>query len=520
MTQSINKIIARNSIFNTGAFFVRFLVVFAITPYTINKLGTTLFGVWVLIAVITSYAQLSDFGVGRTVIKYVSELDGTRDFEGMNEVINTAMAIYIILGSIAGIILLLFSSFFVSVVFDIPPELYDVALFVYVGVVLIFVMNLIFSVVTSLLNGLQRMDVTSSVSSVSALCSAVGVFIVLELDYGLRGLVLKNGLVSLLTIVTNVWLAKKVLPSMRINPLRASRARFTAIFSFSANVQVGYIVRLLLDPLNKILLSHYLALNYVVFYEVAMRVINLTVAFLRRLVTPIFPAGSQLYAREGSAGVVALYLKSMRYLVVIAVPVFSMLMLVSHPFIRVWLGQGYNISSLSIQIFGIPWLISTLAVPSYLLIQSVGWPSLAMYAMIIYGAANLILGYTMIAAFGYYGLIAGNSIAVAMFGCVSILFFHWKMELPVVETLKTIVNRAMLVNGVVAVIVGVLIWYLGADSLGDLMIAVAVFFLAYVIGILRSGWINTDDMAIMVNILPAKVHGYIAKVITVKKECY
>ena len=67
----------------------------------LDKLGTTLFGIWTLIYVVTSYTQLADFGLGRSIIKFVAEYDAKKDEVGLAEIINTSLMIYIMLGSIA-----------------------------------------------------------------------------------------------------------------------------------------------------------------------------------------------------------------------------------------------------------------------------------------------------------------------------------------------------------------------------------------------------------------------------------
>jgi len=403
MKGSISRIVARNNIFNTADFFIQIIIAAIITPYTLHKLGITLFGVWAIIGVVTSYAYLGDLGMGRALIKFIAEYDGKRDYSGMNRILNTAMTIYFFSASTIGIVLVIFRNFFVVKLFRIPPELYNVAIFVYIFTVVIFFINITFGAIDSFLQGLQRLDITQGVSSVSSIINAVGVFVVLEAGFGLKGLILKNGVVSLITILANFYFARRLFPFIRINPFLFCKEKLRQIFSFSINVELSYFARLLLDPINKILLTNFLSLNYVALYEVAMRIINLVVKFIRSALASIFPVGTKLYASEGKGRMKEFYLRSLRYLTLIAAPLFSLLLLFAVPFIKIWLGEGFRVSSATLQILALPWFISVLSIPAFLLVQSIGFPRLSLYSVIIYGIANLILAYLFVYLFGYGG---------------------------------------------------------------------------------------------------------------------
>ena len=66
----------------------------------------------------------------------------------------------------------------------------------------------------ALLDGLQRMGVTNSLIVLSIVLEAVGTYAVLELNYGLRGLILKNGITAMGVGICSLVVAKKCLPSL------------------------------------------------------------------------------------------------------------------------------------------------------------------------------------------------------------------------------------------------------------------------------------------------------------------
>jgi len=66
------KVIA-NSIYNNVGYFSQLIVSLLLIPFIINKLGTQLFGIWILLEVLISFLSLLDFsGIGGAFVKYIS----------------------------------------------------------------------------------------------------------------------------------------------------------------------------------------------------------------------------------------------------------------------------------------------------------------------------------------------------------------------------------------------------------------------------------------------------------------
>ena len=207
--------IAKNSFAGVLRFLVVTAVLFLIVPYTLHKLGNERYGIWALVGVLTTYAQLSDFGIGTSLVKFVAEFWARRDVDRISEVVTTALVLYGLLGAVAGLVMILLRESLVAGVFHVPAELYDEAMFVVTGTIIIFISNLILSAFSSILMGLQRMEITNSVVVVATIVNALGVYVVLENGFGLRGLIINNGVVSLVAAIANFWMAKKLLPALK-----------------------------------------------------------------------------------------------------------------------------------------------------------------------------------------------------------------------------------------------------------------------------------------------------------------
>src|SRR5512147_3157103 len=96
---------ARNLLTGTAAKYVllavNIVVGVLLMPYTVGKLGKAEYGLWMLVASMTSYFQLLDLGYGNGLVRHVTEADSKGDVEGMNQVLSTFVVVYGLIGAIA-----------------------------------------------------------------------------------------------------------------------------------------------------------------------------------------------------------------------------------------------------------------------------------------------------------------------------------------------------------------------------------------------------------------------------------
>ena len=70
-------------------------------PFVINSLGDRMYGFWTLIGTFLGYYGLIDFGLSSAVNRYISEAVGAQDSKKCNNIFNTALVLFSILGVIA-----------------------------------------------------------------------------------------------------------------------------------------------------------------------------------------------------------------------------------------------------------------------------------------------------------------------------------------------------------------------------------------------------------------------------------
>ena len=70
-------------------------------PFTVAHLGRPRYGLWMLVASMTTYFQLLDIGYGNGVVRHLVEADARGDTHEMNRIASTFVCVYAGIGTLA-----------------------------------------------------------------------------------------------------------------------------------------------------------------------------------------------------------------------------------------------------------------------------------------------------------------------------------------------------------------------------------------------------------------------------------
>jgi O-antigen/teichoic acid export membrane protein len=260
-----------------------------------------------------------------------------------------------------------------------------------------------------------------------------------------------------------------------------------------------------IDPLNKTLISNFIGLHFVTYYEIASRVISQVISLFQALAASIYPAVSALQARRGPLAVAWLYLRSTRYLTLAALPVFTVVIIIARPFIRLWLGDGYEPSVLTLQILTAAWLVSMMATPAYFIAQGIGRPELSTASSVVTGLISLTVGFLTIGTVGYFGLVVSNALGLMLGSVLMFVLLHQVTVVSVREVLQAIMNRAWLLNLLLAGLAIGLLRQATLMSLSTVLALIGGYVAFYMIGIILGGCLDEEDHRLLRQVIPTKL---------------
>jgi len=402
---------AKNAVLNIIGFGITLPITILLTPYVLRILGKEKYGVWALAAVVTSYAQLSDIGMTTAIVKFIAEYCAKEEVDQISTVVSTTFFAFAIIGGLVTGSLLFLRQFIVVDILRVPLELQSDAIFVISGMVIIFYFNLLFSIFDSVLQGVQRMDITNGILVISRILRAIGMYLVLAAGMGLKGLILNSALMSGINIGMNVIAVRLLIHGFVLHIRSCSLQTFKRIVAYAVNILMARLIGLGEEPINKIILSRWGSLSYVAFYDIGYRIADIGRGFISKGLLPLLPASAELHGKGDYHQLKSLLFSLLKLIITFGVPYVFLIVSIAQPLIQAWLGNGYILSARALQVIMVVLLFQILVTPHYIILQGIGKPQVNTVNHLISAIVNIAGAIILIRYLRFYGVLASMIIS-------------------------------------------------------------------------------------------------------------
>src|SRR5579863_1820838 len=147
---------------------------FVMTPFILHKIGVAGYGTWAVFLAINSLTSMADLGLVGTLSKFVAEHHAHGDFAGLSRLLSSALGLFLILAFTAAIVMggishVLITALFRGTTTPLPELMVLLRLFL-----IVIVANVLILLLSSVVSGLQRLDITYIMSAANILLSALG----------------------------------------------------------------------------------------------------------------------------------------------------------------------------------------------------------------------------------------------------------------------------------------------------------------------------------------------------------
>ena len=412
-----SKKLVTNTFFNMLGRSWSFLLTLLLTPYILRHLNVGEFGVWVLLSVFTSSFNLLDLGLGSSFVKYISAYYTYEDYGRINEVLFSGLAFYGLFGGLlisAG--LAIESSLFGWFHITDAHEVFSLVL-ISCAIQNIAVMFL------SVFKGIQRMDRSNSIEIKMSIVNAVGTVVFLEGGLGIYGLAVNSVVCAVLaTLVT--WVnVRRTVPKIRLG-LHFNRQLLKEMFSYGAKIQVSRLGNLICFQVDKLIISRYLGIASVSFYEVGSRLTSFMRAVPLVMLSALIPATSELGARNDKEKIRQTYYLASKYVCMVTVAMVAFVILEARSLVNFWIGNGFESSVILIQILAIGYGVNVMGGAASQTGAGIGRPEFDMKSTVLLATLNPILSLLLVRQFGAAGAAAGTSIALVSAAVYLLVIFH------------------------------------------------------------------------------------------------
>lgn len=457
---SVRRTIARNTVFNALGRFWEGVLGIGLTIYIVHKIQFDGYGLWSLVAVFTGYAALTDFGVSSAFTKYIAEYAARGDDAEVSSVVSTGVAFYAVFGIIlvgvgwpaidlliAGVVWLLTT---------LHPEqkaLYESAQavgdirFLFRGALLIFAVTNCVAPFTSLQTGLQRMGITNALSFAVSLLKLSFTVLFLEMGYGVAGLLYTNAAVLAVFAIASLTIAYRIFPKLRVGLRHVHRSTLETLFGFGWRTQVAKLSNLINFQTDRavvgLVFSNFALVGlYRAGEELATKMRQIPAL----VVSALIPAVSDLDARDRHEDLARLYLLSTKYIAAVTIPIAAFTVAAAGMLMHAMFGgrEGLDMAAWILRIIGLGYAVNLLPGPGVSIALGKGRAELPMYAGIISMAGNILLTLVFVYLFGFYGVPAGTTLAMALSTAWFFLAMRHHVDLSLAKLFDTALQWPLL----------------------------------------------------------------------------
>lgn len=382
-------------------------------PFVIHSLGDRLYGFWILIGTFVGYYGLLDLGLSSAVVRYVSRTIGKNDTKDMNDIINTSIVIF----SIIGLIILAISSILAIFCFYFINDYAEIGLFrkiiliVGINVAIGFPIRAFVGILTSYL----RYDLLTYASIIKLILNNIFIYVLLSRGYGILALAITAFFANLLEYVAVLIFSKRIFPQLKISYIFYCKDQVKLLFNYSWKTFIAQLADILRFRVDSFVIAGFLNLNFVTYYAVGANLIDYFCNFIVNTVGIMSPVFSKYEGRGNYDLIRKRLLEVTKMSIIISVFIGASLMFYGKAFILRWMGSDFESSYYVIFILCIPYIIALMQNPGIGMLYGISRHNYFTVANFVEGLLNLILSLILVKYYGIYGVAMGTSIAMMIF---------------------------------------------------------------------------------------------------------
>ena len=443
-----------NAIMSVVQVVVTSCILFLLYRFLIRTIGVEKLGIWSVVLSTSSVARIANLGLSGSVVKFVAKYLARDEQKTTAVVIQTSI---ISVGIFCGLILLMvypFASWLLSLVIPSNNLGETISILPY-SLISLWIM-MIMGTLQSGFDGSQRIGLRSIIIMASTLLHLILSFVMVP-HYGLMGLAYARVIQTFMLVVGSWFILRRIIPMLPIIPYQWDKKIFYEMIGYGLNFQIISISTMLYEPVTKALLSRFGGLSMVGYYEMANRMIKQLRALIVSANKVLVPAIANLQERNPNF-VQKIYKDNYDLMLYIALPFFSIIIIVIPLISKIWLGHYEAVFVIFSFLLAMNSFINILSVPAYFSYLGIGelkWNTLGHVTIAI---ANLGLGFV----FGYF--YGGIAVVIAwilssIIGSVIIaVSYHFRYKIPLSELIPT-QNRKIVIACMFSIFVTFLLYH-------------------------------------------------------------
>ncbi|NTV67316.1 MAG: oligosaccharide flippase family protein, partial [Chlorobaculum sp.] len=225
-----------------------------LTPVILHYLSLSEFGLWSLCFIILSYAGMGGFGVNSTYIRFAARYLAEGKEAEISKLLSTGV-IYMFSFCVLFFLGLYFLMPFLMERFNVDPSQREVASTLILGTAVVFSIELVLGGFRFIVNGMHEFTREKTVTTIAGLIEIGAIVGFLALGAGVKGLLYAFAIRLVLETLGCWFIAKSLLPSLRVSLRLFSREHLRHFFGFGGKVQILGILGIFLTAVDRMFIT-------------------------------------------------------------------------------------------------------------------------------------------------------------------------------------------------------------------------------------------------------------------------
>lgn len=472
MRQASNK---KNLFFILCGVVVNAATLFIVYKFTLSLFGAELSSIWALVMSVSGAAKLADFGLATIMPKFITEALESENSASTATILCTATYSVFLLGVAIALIL-----YFIFIVFG--ELLFNPAQFLISQNLILYALPsfVITAVANSILYSLDAWGdahLRGKILIVGVVLYAI-LCIALSSVLGLVGLVIAHLLQGGFILFTAFYLVRKRVKENFLHFKFISLKCFKDMFKVSINIQAISLLSIFGENLVKVLIGYYSDVKFVVYYEMASKLISqirmLAISGCQLLV-PIIT--KMKVDKKDSCSIVDSTINALFPLTIV---VFSGVLVLSPLLSYAWIGEVNTHFLLSLLIVSSAMLFNIPLSPVYFSNVAGNRIKNNLIAQFIISISNFLIGLVLGYLYGFYGVVISYTISIA----IGSLYLYYKYASENEICIKDLNVKNKIIYFIYFIPIFIFYRSLGEDISFFSLVPVVVFFVIFSVNLI------------------------------------
>lgn len=425
------------------------VVLFLLYRFMIRELGVEALGAWSLVVALATLAKVGEFGLPGSVVKFVARAIAQGSPAQASRVV--AISALATAGGLGVAAVIAYPLIAAALAQLLPgPQLAQAIAIVPASLLAVWI-NGIAGVFLGALDGHQR-SYQRSIAVMLGTSTLLGVALVLVPEMGLMGIVLAQSAQALVVTLIPAWLLRQELVPARTKEPSDWKALLKELLGYGGAFQLIALVGLLLDPMTKAILATFGSPGTIAYYEMANKLVAQFKALIVSANQVVVPYIASIHETQPSR-LPEIYRSSCQVLLFLSIPLFSVVGVAIPLISEIWIGHFQTeFVTLSLILIAAN-LIHILSGPAYFSNLGEGELRFNVLAHVLMAILNGILGVTLGAAFGIYGVVVGNGLALVAGSLAVMMAYQVRRRIRFADLARA-EDAILLMAGTAVVVVG------------------------------------------------------------------